>query len=151
MHIRIALPGGSGQAHFVAKKLEATLGEVVRTEAAAASRRFTAPSAKSRLVLVPDPVLHIETGARRATLLGTALPLTRLEFDLLHFLCTHPDHVYTRNALKEALWPSQAGNDRTVDVHVRRLRARLNPHLQPITTVRGIGYRFEGSAPVAVA
>ncbi|WP_410643509.1 helix-turn-helix domain-containing protein [Amycolatopsis sp. lyj-346] len=44
----------------------------------------------------------------------------------------------------------QHGGDRTVDVHVRMLRAELEPHLDPITTVRGVGYRFEESAPVTL-
>jgi DNA-binding response OmpR family regulator len=104
-----------------------------------------------RLRVVPDPLLHIETGSRRAILLGNPLSLTRLEFDLLHFLRAHPDRVFSRSALKTALWPHPDSNDRTVDVHVRKLRAKLEPHLDPITTVRGVGYRFEGEAPVALA
>ncbi len=103
-----------------------------------------------RLRLVPAPLLRIETRSRRALLLGKPLSLPRLEFDLLHFLGSNPDRVFTRTALKQAVWPRRDGNDRTVDVHVRKLRAKLEPHLDPITTVRGVGYRFESAASVSV-
>ncbi|MCR6483660.1 winged helix-turn-helix domain-containing protein [Amycolatopsis sp. OK19-0408] len=141
--VRIDLAGRAGDAAQVAARLATAL------DGLAAVDVTTAPPRHPQLV--EDPLLHIETGSRRAILLGSALPLTRLEFDLLRFLRAHPDRVFTRAALKTALWPRQDGNDRTVDVHVRKLRARLSPHLDPITTVRGVGYRFEGSAPVLLS
>ncbi|WP_230862492.1 winged helix-turn-helix domain-containing protein [Amycolatopsis camponoti] len=143
--IRIDLTGPARDAALVATRLAAALDGLASVDVTPARR-----PAASHLRLVPDPVLHIETGSRRAILLGRHLELTRLEFDLLRFLRAHPDRVFTRTALKTALWPRQDGNDRTVDVHVRKLRAKLAPHLDPITTVRGIGYRFEGTAPVAL-
>ncbi|MGW4525470.1 winged helix-turn-helix domain-containing protein [Amycolatopsis sp. NPDC004378] len=141
--IRIDLTGPAGDAALVAARLATALDGLASVDVTTIRR-------PPRLRLVSDPVLRIETGARRALLLGAPLALTRLEFDLLRFLRAHPDRVFTRAALKTALWPRQDGNDRTVDVHVRKLRAKLEPHLDPITTVRGIGYRFEGSAPVAL-
>ncbi|MET8998604.1 winged helix-turn-helix domain-containing protein [Amycolatopsis sp. NPDC004169] len=139
--IRIDLTGRAVDADALASRLATALGGV---DVVTVERR-------NHLSLVPDPVLHIETGPRRVLLLGRPVPLTRLEFDLLRFLSAHPDRVFTRSALKTALWPRQDGGDRTVDVHVRKLRAKLEPHLDPITTVRGVGYRFEGSAPVTLS
>lgn len=139
--IRIDLTGPVRDAALLAARLATALDGLASVDIA---------TARPHLTLVPDPLLRIETGSRRAILLGRHLELTRLEFDLLRFLRAHPDRVFTRTALKTALWPRQDGNDRTVDVHVRKVRAKLAPHLDPITTVRGIGYRFEGSAPVAL-
>lgn len=144
--IRIDLVSRAADAAMLTARLAAALDGVASVEVSTADR----PAPGSHLRLVPDPVLHIETGARRAVLFGRPLALTRLEFDLLHYLRAHPDRVFTRAALKSALWPRQDGNDRTVDVHVRKLRAKLEPYLDPITTVRGVGYRFEGSAPVTL-
>ncbi|GHF94718.1 MULTISPECIES: winged helix-turn-helix domain-containing protein [Amycolatopsis] len=152
MDIRIDLTGRAGDAAVVAARLATALDGLAGVDVTAVRPRHPAVTAKPapRLRLVPDPLLRIETGSRRAILLGRPLALTRLEFDLLRFLGEHPDRVFTRTALKSALWPPQHGGDRTVDVHVRKLRAKLAPHLDPITTVRGVGYRFEGSAPVTL-
>ncbi|MEU8639871.1 winged helix-turn-helix domain-containing protein [Amycolatopsis sp. NPDC048633] len=139
--IRIDLTGPAGDAALVAARLATALDGLASVDVVPAGPHLT---------LVPDALLRIETGSRRVILLGRHLELTRLEFDLLRYLRAHPDRVFTRAALKTALWPRQDGNDRTVDVHVRKLRAKLAPHLDPITTVRGIGYRFEGSAPVTL-
>ncbi|MEU5261584.1 winged helix-turn-helix domain-containing protein [Amycolatopsis sp. NPDC021455] len=148
--IRIDLTGRAGDAALVAARLATALDGLASVDVT--TRRAAVPTkAAPHLRLVSDPLLRIETGSRRAVLLGSPLVLTRLEFDLLRFLRAHPDRVFTRAALKSALWPRQHGGDRTVDVHVRKLRAKLAPHLDPITTVRGVGYRFEGSAPVTLA
>ncbi|KDN16078.1 winged helix-turn-helix domain-containing protein [Amycolatopsis rifamycinica] len=145
--IRIDLTGRAADPGLVATRLAAALDGLAGVEVVTGTR---AAEPAPRLRLVPDPLVRIETRSRRVLLLGRPLTLTRLEFDLLHFLRTHPDRVFTRTALKNALWPRRDGSDRTVDVHVRKLRAKLEPHLDPITTVRGVGYRFEGSAPVAL-
>jgi DNA-binding response OmpR family regulator len=155
LDIRIDLTGRAGDAALVAARLATALDGLASVDITTVRpRRPAGPAAPakpaSHLRLVSDPLLRIETDSRRAVLLGSPLTLTRLEFDLLHFLRTHPDRVFTRAALKSALWPRQHGGDRTVDVHVRKLRAKLEPHLDPITTIRGVGYRFEGSAPVAL-
>ncbi|WP_439382849.1 winged helix-turn-helix domain-containing protein [Amycolatopsis lexingtonensis] len=139
--IRIDLVSRAADAAVLAARLASALDGVASVDVVSARRHPRA---------VADPVLHIESGSRRAILLGRPLELTRLEFDLLHYLRAHPDRVFTRGTLKSALWPRQDGNDRTVDVHVRKLRAKLEPHLHPITTVRGVGYRFESSAPVTL-
>ncbi|WP_410592908.1 winged helix-turn-helix domain-containing protein [Amycolatopsis sp. lyj-23] len=151
VHLRIDLTGRHGDAALVAARLTAALDGLAAVEVVPPPARLPAAEPGPHLRLVSDPLVRIETQSRRVLLLGRPLTLTRLEFDLLHFLRRHPDRVFTRAHLKRALWPRPDGTDRTVDVHVRKLRAKLEPHLDPITTVRGVGYRFESSAPVVLA
>lgn len=75
---------------------------------------------------------------------GTRIGFTRLEFDLLVFLARNPGRVHHRNTLLAAVWDfSSEPRTRTVDVHVRRIRNKLGPELDLITTVRGVGYRLD--------
>ncbi|WP_372666387.1 winged helix-turn-helix domain-containing protein [Amycolatopsis kentuckyensis] len=150
VHLRIDLLSRAGDAATIATRLAAALDGLASVDVVDTGPQPDPAEPGPRLRLVPAPLLRIETTSRRALLLGKPLTLPRLEFDLLHFLGTHPDRVFTRTALKNALWPRREGNDRTVDVHVRKLRAKLEPHLDPITTVRGVGYRFESAASVSV-
>ncbi len=73
---------------------------------------------------------------------GEPLDLTYLEYALLAFLATHPGRTYSRDALLRRVWGfDYYGGSRTVDVHVRRIRAKLGPELaQRLETVRGVGY-----------
>ncbi|MDR3315863.1 MAG: winged helix-turn-helix domain-containing protein [Coriobacteriales bacterium] len=73
---------------------------------------------------------------------GTILDLTYLEYALLAFLITHPGRAYSRDALLRRVWGFEYyGGSRTVDVHVRRVRAKLGPELaERLETVRGVGY-----------
>lgn len=74
---------------------------------------------------------------------GRTLDLTYKEFELLHFLTAHPGRVFTREQLLSDVWGTDYfGGTRTVDVHVRRLRAKLGEHEGLISTVRGVGYGF---------
>lgn len=74
------------------------------------------------------------------------LDLTYKEFELLRFLATHPSRVFTREQLLSEVWGyDYFGGTRTVDVHVRRLRAKLGDMEQIIGTVRNVGYRFNVS------
>ena len=75
---------------------------------------------------------------------GRVLDLTFKEFELLKFLAQHPGRVFTRAQLLQEVWGyDYFGGTRTVDVHVRRLRAKLGPeHEALIGTVRNVGYRF---------
>ncbi|GAB6062762.1 response regulator [Deferrisoma palaeochoriense] len=92
--------------------------------------------------------LEIDTGARRVWRDGAEIVLAPQEYRLLEFLATHPDRVYSREALLQHAWdPDVVVDPRTVDVHVRRLRARIEPdpgRPRWIETVRGAGYRFNG-------
>ena len=93
--------------------------------------------------------LTVDTGGYTARLRGVPLDLTYKEFELLKYLMQHPGRVYTRDQLLQEVWGfDYYGGTRTVDVHVRRLRAKLGAeHEQLIGTVRNVGYRFD-PAPV---
>ena len=74
---------------------------------------------------------------------GRTLDLTFKEFELLRFFATHPSRVFTREQLLSEVWGyDYFGGTRTVDVHVRRLRAKLGDMESLIGTVRNVGYRF---------
>ena len=87
--------------------------------------------------------LALDIDTYRVTASGRPLDLTYKEFELLRFLASNPGRVYTRPALLREVWGYDFyGGTRTVDVHVRRLRAKLGPeHEHLIETVRGVGYR----------
>jgi DNA-binding response OmpR family regulator len=74
---------------------------------------------------------------------GEPIDLTYMEYELLKFLATHRGRVHTRQALLSRVWGyDYFGGTRTVDVHVRRLRAKLGEHANLIQTVRNVGYKF---------
>jgi DNA-binding response OmpR family regulator len=88
--------------------------------------------------------LTIDESTYTARLSGNALDLTYKEFELLKFLALHPGRVFTRSHLVQEVWGyDYFGGTRTVDVHVRRLRAKLGAeHESMIGTVRNVGYKF---------
>ena len=88
--------------------------------------------------------LLIDEGSYTATVRGRVLDLTYKEFELLKYLSQHPGRVFTRQQLLQEVWGyDYFGGTRTVDVHVRRLRAKLGPeHEALIGTVRNVGYRL---------
>jgi two-component system phosphate regulon response regulator PhoB len=90
---------------------------------------------------------RLDRTARRVYLRDAELELTSTEFNLLEFFLTHPGRAYSRDQLLESVWGEQRYvTPRTVDVHVRRLRERIEPEPENprfLTTVRGFGYRFE--------
>jgi len=90
----------------------------------------------------------IDEGAYSAMLDGEPLDLTYTEFELLKYLVQHPGRVFTRETLLSDVWGyDYYGGTRTVDVHVRRLRAKLGvEHEALIGTVRNVGYRFSPEA-----
>ena len=87
--------------------------------------------------------LFLDTETYRVTANGRSLDLTFKEFELLRFLASSPGRVFTRPTLLREVWGYDFyGGTRTVDVHVRRLRAKLGPeHEHLIETVRSVGYR----------
>jgi two-component system phosphate regulon response regulator PhoB len=89
--------------------------------------------------------LRLDPGTRRVTAQGKRVELSPSEFRLLHFLMTHPGRVYSRAQLLDQVWGDHVFiEERTVDVHIRRLRKALEPsgHDRLIDTVRGSGYGF---------
>ena len=98
--------------------------------------------------------LKFEPAARRVTADGRDIQLRNTEFRLLHFFMTHPQRTFSRCQLLDEVWGNGAFvEERTVDVHVRRLRRALarSRHDALVETVRGIGYRFHSEARPAQA
>jgi two-component system OmpR family response regulator len=92
--------------------------------------------------------LEIDTGRHQALHRGVPLDLTPKEFDLLHFLARNKGFVFSREQLLEKVWGyDYAGGTRTVDVHIRWLRKKVETdpgHPKHLLTVRGTGYKLEG-------
>jgi two-component system phosphate regulon response regulator PhoB len=94
---------------------------------------------------VSSGVLSLDTAGHRVSANGTEIRLGPTEYRLLKFLMTHPDRVYSRSQLLDRVWGANVYvEERTVDVHVRRLRKALETQSADdyIQTVRGAGYRF---------
>ena len=108
-------------------------------------RLLIAPHAHSTL---SSGSIEIDESAYTATVDGDQLDLTYTEFELLKFLVAHPGRVLSREELLKNVWGyDYYGGTRTVDVHVRRLRAKLGTEYdQCIGTVRNVGYRFDPRA-----
>lgn len=102
----------------------------------------TEGSVRPELVEHSGLVLNLET--YQASFNGNALDLTFMEYELLKFLAQNPGKVFSREMLLSRVWGYEYyGGARTVDVHVRRLRAKLGEeHANLIQTVRSVGYRF---------
>ncbi|WP_235833305.1 winged helix-turn-helix transcriptional regulator [Glaciibacter flavus] len=99
-----------------------------------------APETNSR---IQTSGVVIDEASYSAKVRGKPLDLTFKEFELLRFLATHPSRVFTREQLLSEVWGyDYFGGTRTVDVHVRRLRAKLGDLESLIGTVRNVGYRF---------
>lgn len=97
----------------------------------------------------PDTMIHsgsivIDEAGYSAKLNGRQLDLTYTEFELLKYLAQHPGRVFSRQQLLSDVWGyDYYGGTRTVDVHVRRLRAKLGPEYESVIgTVRNVGYRY---------
>jgi two-component system alkaline phosphatase synthesis response regulator PhoP len=91
--------------------------------------------------------LVMDLSSYRVFLSGRPIDLTYKEYELLRFLATHPDRVFTRETLLNRVWGYEFyGGARTVDVHIRRLRSKLEDAAHSfIETVRNVGYRFKPS------
>ena len=98
--------------------------------------------------------ITIDTEQHRITIEGRPVDFSPTEFRLLHFLMTHPDRVFARDQLLDNVWGERVYvEDRTVDVHIRRLRKVLEKYDcdHYINTVRGVGYRFSATTEPSVA
>ena len=141
--LRIDLPGGQLPAGAIdlVDSLRSLAQPVVGREPVSGREPTAAPSAGVRVFLASRRVLRD----------GAPVSLTRREFDLLAFFCANPRRVFDRAALLRQVWGyGMVGGERTVDVHVRRLRAKLGESAPLIATVRGVGYRLDEAARVAV-
>jgi DNA-binding response OmpR family regulator len=90
--------------------------------------------------------LEVNLATYQVAVGGRPIDFTYMEYELLKFLATHPGRVFSREALLSRVWGfDYYGGARTVDVHVRRVRAKLgSEHAARIKTVRSVGYRFDG-------
>jgi two-component system, OmpR family, catabolic regulation response regulator CreB len=128
----------------------------VRTVLRRTARGAATPAATAAppAVPAPAPVLPIEVddGRRRIRYYGQALDLSRYEYGLLKTLAARPGHVYSRDALLRLVWDDATESfDRTVDAHVKTLRAKLKavaPTLEAIVTHRGAGYALAEDLPL---
>ena len=103
----------------------------------------TRASKESEDQMISASGVTIDEVSYQAKVNGRALDLTFKEFELLRFLAGHPQRVFTREQLLSEVWGyDYFGGTRTVDVHVRRLRAKLGDMESLIGTVRNVGYRF---------
>ncbi|MEY4019014.1 MAG: hypothetical protein RLZZ590_314 [Actinomycetota bacterium] len=90
--------------------------------------------------------LVIDSSRRKVTANGEAADLTYKEFELLNYLIEHEGATISRKEIIDVIWNEADGevpNDRTIDVHIRRLRAKISGYEDIIRTVRGSGYRFD--------
>ena len=105
--------------------------------------RRTKPGDQTDMVEIGG--LRIDHMSRRVSIGDLPLEVAPTEYRLLHFFMTHPDRAYSRSQLLDQVWGDQVYvEERTVDVHIRRLRKTLEAtgHDQLLQTVRGVGYRF---------
>ncbi|MFV9568149.1 response regulator transcription factor [Thermoanaerobacter mathranii] len=106
-------------------------------------RRYEPESDERRAVSYPD--LYVSLSEYKVVYKGQNVDLTPKELELLYFLCTHPNRVFTRDQLLENVWGyDYMGDSRTVDVHIKRLREKIGDGTNwKLTTVWGVGYKFE--------
>lgn len=121
--------------------------EIIREELAAEQGETPLPSSPQTAVLTFGNLV-IDGGRREVRLDNQPLRIKPKEFDLLQFLARHRGIALSRDLILERVWDwTYDGNSRTVDVHVRWLREKIEPdpsQATRIVTVRGVGYRFEG-------
>jgi DNA-binding response OmpR family regulator len=127
-------------------RVRAVLRRTERVASLAAQRGSRLPEAVQGPE-IPGGDLRFDPPARRAWFAGQLLDLRPREYDLLCFLAEHRGQVLSRDILLEQVWgTADYSDDRTVDVHIHRLRqklAEIDPAADPIQTERGIGYRLE--------
>ncbi|MDH5709175.1 MAG: phosphate regulon transcriptional regulator PhoB [Hylemonella sp.] len=112
-------------------------------------RRFGSDRAEE---MVTVGALALDAGTRRVSFRGQPLKLGPAEFKLLQYLMTHTERAHTRSQLLDQVWGDQVYiEERTVDVHVKRLREALGEAAAMVETVRGVGYRLTAQSPSSVA
>jgi len=124
---------------FSPREVAARVGSVLRR---AETKNGDTHKESTRIVAGP---IEIDLQARTVAVAGEPVTLTAREFELLSFFARNPDRVFRRAELLERVWGYAVGDTATVTVHVRRLRAKIEPEpSQPvhIETAWGVGYRF---------
>ncbi|HEY3247856.1 MAG TPA: response regulator transcription factor [bacterium] len=127
---------------FSPRELVARVRAILRRTSRAGAEAADGPVASGGLAL--DPATH------EVSLRGRAIDLTAKEFELLKLLLSHPNRVFTRDFLLEHIWGyDYYGSTRTVDMHISRLREKIEDDPAAptfIITVRGVGYKFKGTS-----
>ncbi len=125
---------------FDSKEMVARVKAVLRRTA---RQPETPDSSSEKIVRLPDLTVNLTNYS--VTCMGKNLDMPPKELELLYFLASSPNQVFTREQLLDHIWGYEyAGDSRTVDVHVKRLREKLGDHDSwRLSTVWGIGYRFE--------
>jgi two-component system, OmpR family, catabolic regulation response regulator CreB len=131
---------------FSPRELVARVRGILRRSTKAVTGSVAAPS--------PSVPVLVDEGRRQIRFYGRALELSRYEFGLLQTLASRPGHVFSRDALLDRVWGDATESlDRTVDAHVKTLRAKMKlvaPALEPIRTHRGSGYALAEDLPATL-
>ena len=119
---------------------------VARVKAVLRRTKQSAPAAETtgeKIVRYPDLLINLTDYS--VTYNGETVEMPPKEIELLYFLASQPNHAFTREQLLDKIWGyDYVGDTRTVDVHIKRLREKINDHEQwKISTIWGIGYKFE--------
>ena len=126
---------------FDSKELVARVKAVLRRTAAAPPQ--TAPAPEGDVVSYPDLIVNLTNYS--VQYMGHTVDMPPKELELLYFLASSPNRVFTREQLLDHIWGYEyIGDTRTVDVHIKRLREKIKDHPHwSLSTVWGIGYKFE--------
>lgn len=120
---------------------------VARVKAHLARYKRLTTSAIEKNEILKIRGLQIDTAARRVWINGVETPFTSKEFDLLAFLASHPNHVYSKEELFKHIWSMDSvGEIATVTVHIKKLREKIEENTSKpkyIETIWGVGYRFK--------
>ena len=136
---------------FSPRELVARVRSVLRRSARGGAEPAAAAAPAAATPTGPALPIAVDEGRMQVRYYGRLLELSRYEFGLLKTLASRPGHVYSRDALLERVWGNDSDSmDRTVDAHVKTLRAKMKavaPLLEPIRTLRGSGYALEEDLP----
>ncbi len=128
---------------FDSKELVARVKAVLRRYQAAPAPAAPALEQQGNFVEYPDLIVNLTNYS--VTYMGRSIEMPPKELELLYFLASSPNQVFTREQLLDNIWGYEyIGDTRTVDVHIKRLREKIKDHKNwALTTVWGIGYKFE--------
>jgi two-component system, OmpR family, response regulator len=140
VHITIELTVPAGEAAIVLQQLRPL------------TVRYGSPPPEAPPVTAKETgdAVHVFPDTRTVTYRDSEITLTRREFDLLLHLAEHPRRVFGRGQLLRSVWGTDEVGQRTVDVHVRRLRQKLGTPNPLLATVRGVGYRLHDRAELVI-
>lgn len=138
---------------FSPRELVARVRTILRRSQRGAGAAARSPSAPPRPSPAPALPLAVDAERMQIRYYGRVLELSRYEYGLLRLLAQRPGRVFTRDELLMSVWDDASDSfDRTVDAHVKTLRAKLRavaPDIEPIRTVRGTGYALHEDLPSA--